>query len=252
MRIFPRISLNVIPSRNLTLAATILGLITIPVHGSITMTLIAGTFTNSNGNTPVAEGTLFQLVNLGADAVFNPIALFDGDNSPSGQWVSGDDTLITAAYLGKYADYGTLGGFDLTVGTVPDAPGVLNRTFTANIPVGTKFGLRWFPGLTAANYYLPGGITLSPNQSYGQFTRQDDPIANGPLYDGPIHGAENWVVPADGQTIALDGLVTISAGGGEANFIGQAIQNMPIPEPASLGVTLLGAASLLGRHRRRS
>ena len=244
--------------RHLVLAASALAVTALSAQASIAINLLSGIYRDQAGS-PVAEGTLFQLVNLGADGIFNDISLSDGNISATGQWVSGDDALITASYLGSAqgaSDYATLGGFDLVRGNVPDFPGFLNRTFFANIselPGGTKIGIRWFPGLTAANYYLPGSITLASGQRYGQFTRQNDPIATGPLYDGSVNGGDLWISPAaDGADATFDPFLS-EQGGNESTALGQASKTIPaVPEPATAVLALFGAAGLFTLRRRRS
>jgi hypothetical protein len=251
--------------RSIALAVSLLTIGAAQSKASITMTLVGGNYTLPNSATVVAEGTLFQLIDLGANGVFDQINLLDGNTSATGQWVSGDDVLITATYIGS-TDYATLGGFDLIPGNTPDFPGFIDRSFQANIVQGTKLGIRWFPGLTAANYYLPGSITLASGQAYGQFTRQTDRASDiggvASLYDpnvaseytGVKNGGVAWVAPANGATISLDPFATATYGGADSATVGQANLTVlpPVPEPGTVGLALLGTAGLFGLRRRRS
>jgi len=157
------------------------------------------------------------------------------------------------------------GAFDLIPGNTPDFPGFIDRTFQGDIPQGTKLGIRWFPGLTASQYYLPGSITLAGGQSYGQFTRQADHNGdNGGLltlydpnvaneYSGLKNGGPSlWIAPASGGTIGLDPFATATYGGVDPATVGQAnLTVQPTPEPATMGLALFGAAGLLTLRRRR-
>lgn len=212
-------------------------------QASVTLNLTAGYFTNfSEANT--SAGTLFQLVSLGANGVFDSINIADGSVTNLTQWVSGDDAVITASYMNGSDGFSTVAAFDHTAGI--DTPGLLMRSWQIDIPEGTKFGVRWFPGLQALDFAT---TVLSFNQQYGQFTRQDDPLITGPLYDGVKNGGSLWVAPASG-TITLDNLVTTSAGGTENNDLGRAVY-MAVPEPAIWTSVAMGAVSLLGMRRRR-
>lgn len=234
--------------RHLTVAAALLTAITPSSHASITMNLTAGTFFNANGTTPVVEGTLFQFIDLGPNGIFDPISLGDGNTSQLGQWVSGDDKLITAIYQGNTEGYTSLAAFDLGTTSNPHfGPGQLDRQFKfdgiTELPTGTKFGIRWFPTLTATTYYLPGSITLQGNEPYGQFTRQSSPVNGGSL----------WVVPND-PTLSFgpDPLGTSDFFGADPDTAGKAsLTVIPAPEPATLGLAFLGGIGLLALRRRR-
>jgi hypothetical protein len=208
----------------------------------------------------IPAGTLFQLVNLGANGVFDPISLGDGSTAGLNQWVTGDDTVIDVPSGGS--DYTSPKAFDLTEGA--DTPGVLGRTFvieTSVLPIGQKIGVRWFTGLQASNF---GTITLTAGQKYGEFTRQATgtslyntaeqdpsifPADNARLYAGPKNGNALWVM-TDGGTVDLDNMVSLNATGTDPAAISQTIR-VVIPEPATIGLSFLGLAAVLGIRRRR-
>ncbi len=192
------------------------------------------------GNVPLAAGTLIQLVNIGDDG-FNPIDIGDGTANQLGQWVSGNDSLITAVFIGATSENPNFSGaaFDLSSGA-DTTPGRLLRLFEfdSGVAAGTKIGIRWFPGLQASNF---NSITLAVGQAYGQFTRQSN----------PQYGLDLWVAPADGGTVTFDNLKTVSASGVDANVVGAATFTV-VPEPAAIGLSILGAAGLSMLRRRRA
>jgi hypothetical protein len=201
------------------------------------VTIIIGANTLQDINqVAIPAGSLIELVNLGADGVFDPIDL---DASGSSPWVSGDDSLVTAPFTvgGQPGDFSSAAAFDLEVG--PDNnPGDLERTFTFNLsdlPAGTKLGIRWFPGLQASNFSLTTGPAAG--QTYGEFTRQSNP-----LYDDAV-----WVVTPG--TDDFDSLVTQSAGGSDPNSAGVA-NLLVVPEPTSWLMLLAGGSLLLCRRPR--
>jgi hypothetical protein len=220
---------------------------------NVPVNLQGASFQDSAG-LDVAQGTLFQLVNLGPNGVFDPINVADGSTAGLTQWVSGDDLVINVS-TGN-ADFTTTAAFDLTIGA--DSPGSLSRFFdidTAQLPLGTKFGVRWFPGLLASNF---GSITLAPNQLYGEFTRQLTgssiaapalrPNDNAYLYNGiKIPGFDAWVMASKFQ-LDLDPLS--SDPGNDPASITRA-GRVVIPEPATLALSFAGFAAVLGLRRRR-
>jgi hypothetical protein len=223
--------------------------------GAITATLPTSGFYQTAGGVNIPAGTLLQIVNLGANGVFDPINIGDGSTDHlTTQWVSGDDSVINVPFEDASPDFTSLGAFDLTKGN--DSAGIANRSFTFTVPGGTKFGIRWFPGLLATSYYLPGGITLAVNQPYGEFTRQNDPNVTGPLYDGPLNGLSNWVYTTDGDAFTLDPLLTQSTGAPnahDANSLGLASKVVvQTPEPGTAILAAFGAMGLLSLRRRRS
>src|SRR6218665_1751209 len=66
-------------------------------QASIVINIVANRLDNQVG-IPVGGGTLIQLVNLGADGVFNDITLLDGTTTGINQWVSGDDSVVNLAF----------------------------------------------------------------------------------------------------------------------------------------------------------
>jgi hypothetical protein len=199
-------------------------------------------------------GTLIQLVNLGPNGVWDEINV--GDVTPTGlaRWVSGDDSVLNISFQSVVGvapvpgDFASTKAFDMehNVGPTADSTaGFLNRAFQfsfADLPAGLKLGIRWFPGLVASNF---DNITLAEGQKYGQFTRQaPDLIRNGGSF---------WVTPGDGANTTFDPLVTQSFGGAsaEANSLGVASFTV-VPEPAAIGLSLLGAAGLSMLRRRRA
>jgi len=215
-------------------------------QASIVIAFSARTAADAAG-TPLVAGTLVQLVNLGADGVFNQITLADGNVSALGQWVSGDDTLINVAYLnpgGAAGDFASAAAFDLANGNDSIAGRISHQfEFDFNtIPTGAKLGIRWFPGLQATNYYLPGSITLAAGQPYGEFTRQST----------PLNGGDLWVFPGDLGNVTFDGLKTPDIGGLDSANSAKASNVVLAPEPGTAALALLGAAGFFGLRRRRS
>jgi hypothetical protein len=217
-------------------------------YGSLAIGLQAFNLRNDqNGTTAVAQGVLIQLVNLGNDGVFNPITLAD-DVSGLAQWVSGDDSLLNVSFIGTpnvVGDFTSTNAFDLAAQAVDPVNGDMDRiiTLSASIPQGTKIGIRWFPGLLAADFAT---ITLQMGQRYGEFTRQSN----------PLHGGSVWQLPIDpsgpvGNTVSFDSLAATDIGGLDATSARNANFTV-IPEPAAIGLSLLGAAGLSMLRRRRA
>ena len=179
----------------------------------------------------IATDSLFQLVRLGGDGMFNPI--------PAGAWVGGDDALIAQSFPNSDG-WTSASAFDLTNGV--GTAGVFSRQFTftlgSDMATGDKIGIRWFPTVKASDFALtPVTIGLP----YGQFTRQSSPLC----------GGDTWVVPGSGSLVSFDPMITSSndpIDGLDSNLAGAAT-NVVVPEPGS--VTLIGLASLLLFRRLR-
>ena len=210
-------------------------------YSTLVINISSGEFLNSGGS-PVVAGTLFQLVNLGANNVFDQISVGDGSTTGLAQWVSGDDSVLNISVIGgDSATFPTTAAFDLSVGV--ETPGVLERVFefaSAAFPQNTNVGIRWFPGLSATAF---NGITLQAGQSYGQFTRSVSK-----------YGDSIWRVSLPDGNITFDPLATAALGGTDptgptddarAHFV-------VVPEPAAIGLSLLGAAGLSMLRRRRA
>jgi hypothetical protein len=184
----------------------------------------------------IATTSLFQLVSLGTNGVFDPIS--------SGSWVGGDDTVVNLSFFNSDG-WGTAAAFDLTDGA--GAPGEFARQFAftlgPGLATGDKLGIRWFPTVDAADFATT--ITTA-GMSYGQFTRQSS----------PLYGGAAWEVPSAGSLVSFDPMVTTSydpMNGLDLNSAGAAsFQVLGVPEPATAGflVSLLLLATGLA-HRRR-
>ena len=183
-------TIRTIPSFLLLSGIFVLPLPEMAGAATATITIGMGFILGADGNKAGAE-TLVQLVNLGANGVFDPI--------PTGAWVGGDDTVIGESF--PNSDGWTLAAaFDLTNGT-GTTPGLFSRQFTfalgAGIHSGDKIGIRWFPTLAASGFAT---LTPASGMPYGQFTRQASTLYGGSL----------WVVPAAGSFVSFDPMVTAS------------------------------------------
>jgi len=205
-------------------------------EASLALSITAGNFLDRNG-APVAAGTLFQLVNLGPDGVFTQIFLGD---ALEGRWVSGDDSVINATLIGD--DFPTTAAFDLMQGQ-DLTPGFMDRVLNLDAgipPVGTRFGIRWFPGLQATNF---ANITLAGGQFYGEFTRQTEP-----------NGYDRWVIKGSSGNYTLEPLFTAGLGGFDPESAGSAAHAENViwgPEPGSLALVFAGSTALMVLRRRR-
>lgn len=198
--------------------------------------------------TPLSNGTLLQLVNLGADGVFNQIDVGDGSVNGLARWVSGDDSVIDLFFVepesgqsesgsSRTSAFDLMHGTDLLVGRLTRSLGIEDGL----VPTNTRFGVRWFPGLLSSNF---SSITLAAGQHYGEFTRQ--------AAEGAQHGGILWTWPAAGNN-TFDSLLTTEANpvfGKDTPARGEATLTV-VPEPASLTLAFLGAAGLFSLRRRR-
>jgi hypothetical protein len=210
-----------------------------PANASLVITLSSGEHL-TNAGAPVALGTLFQLVNLGNDGIFNQINVFDSNTDGLNRWVSGDDTVMDLMSIGN--DISNMSSFDLRQGN-DTVPGVLSRVFefaTAAFPKGINIGIRWFPGIQADQF---AQTILQEGQSYGQFTRST-----------PKYGLSPWNVTADDGNITFDPLATASQGGTDGTGLTDESRAhfQVVPEPTAIGMSLIGAAGLAMLRRRRA
>jgi hypothetical protein len=215
-------------------------------HASVVITYNVQTLKNELGVLTPA-GTLLQLIDLGPNGVFDSVDISDGTTTNLTQFVSGDDKVINISFLkqGSAAgDFTSTAAFDLSANAVEPVTGNSSRTFEIELgaganqlPGGTKIGLRWFPTLQANSYYSGQGITLTAGTHYGQFTRQSGAFS-----------ADLWISPgADGGRADFDPL-TVTNDGPTASYASFSV----VPEPAAIGLSLIGAAGMALLRRRRS
>jgi hypothetical protein len=226
----------------------------------VSLQLTGGFFQDQTGSA-IPTGALFQMVNLGANGVFDPINLGDGTTSGLAQWVSGDDSVVNVALINAPPDVTTPAAFDSAQGL--GTPGVLDRFFqldTAQLAPNTKIGIRWFPSLAASNF---GSIVLAGNEFYGEFTRQATgssiaepaslrPADNLRLYSGAEQGYALWVV-TDGGTVDLDQMFSIdsSVPNSDPADISRSMRQVIVPEPATIALSFMGLTAVLAIRRRR-
>jgi hypothetical protein len=202
---------------------------------TVTISIGGGYVLDDQGNR-ISTSSLFQLVDLGTNGVF--------DSIPAGSWTGGDDSVVAEAFPNSDG-WSSAAAFDLTNGT--GTAGQFSRQFTftldANIAPGEMLGLRWFPGVIAANY---ASTVTTAGLAYGQFTRQSNP-----LYGGTV-----WVVPSGGSLVTFDPLVTASydpVNGKDSNSAGAAsLKVVSVPEPAAGAIFTAGLFIITGLVRRRA
>lgn len=183
--------------------------------GDVTLNLGAGVLRGPDG-TPIPVGSLIQLVASTTDNIFSTPAPGDFDGGSS------DDVIIASFSSNDFL------GFD---GSVAES---LVFSFSGTLNAGDQILLRWYPSLTTASAAPSGG------EAFGQF--RTDAVEN--------NSDIAWIVPADGFTGNLNFLTT-SGGGSQPDAAGFATMVVPIPEPSTYALILIGAAGVVGYARRR-
>ena len=193
-----------------------------------TINFATGQLLMSDGTTFVPNGCLLQIVASGADGTFStPLP---------GQYVSGDDVLLASFFLDTSTTGGTPGSTFAAL-TFNFAAGFTIGGYNAQAVAGQTFELVWYPTIST---FTNGALTLG--STYGVFR-------SATIQPGSDIA---WVVPAAGTTNGLQ-FLTASLGGPNPNSAGTASFTV-VPEPASLALTLLGGAAVLGAafQRRRA
>lgn len=156
-----------------------------------TFTIGMGQVSSTHASLAISPTSLFQLVNLGANGLF--------DSIEAGAWVSGDDSLIDLPFPNS-DNWANAAAFDASDGA--GEAGVFLRQFTFTLgpalPSGATIGIRWFPTILAAQF---GTTTTTVGLPYGQFTQ---------LVETLYEGTTLWVVPGAGSAVDFDQMLTPS------------------------------------------
>ncbi len=227
-----------------TLTIATLATLTAGTHAAVVISFSAKTLMDQLG-TPIPNTTLIQLINLGANGVFDEINVADGSNTGINRWVSGDDTVINVPYMldeETPGDFPSTAAFDLAAANLQ--PGRLVRQMllpSGAASAGSKIGIRWFPRYNAVDF---ASIALQLGDRYGQFTFQ-----GAPRYESLN---TPWVFPPDnlGANVTFEPLKTLNSGATGAldpNTDGMALFGSPEPTTA----ILLPASSMVLLLRRR-
>ncbi len=230
------------------LAIASLAALSASANAAVVLSFSARTLADELG-TAIPNTTLIQLVNLGANGVFDPISVGDAANTGINRWVSGDDSVINVAYKldeSTNGDFPSTAAFDLAVADLQAGRLVRQMLLPDGAATaGSKIGIRWFSQYQATNF---ASINIQAGDHYGEFTFQGVPRYNS--LNTP------WVYPPDnvGANVTFEPLRTLNStitGALDPNADGFASKTVVIPEPASLGLAFLGAAGLFALRRRR-
>jgi hypothetical protein len=194
--------------------AALLSLLALPLWAgaqTVTMVFTVGILANATGSTPLADGSLVQLIASPDDIFTAPTpGAFSGGNDIIFQTVAFDSSTI-----------GTAGGAQISVTG-------LSLTL---YPIATyKLALRWFPTLTTAAT-TPGNST-----PYGQFDFNNDPT---------------WVAPSSGNSENYSLLTTAAGGslGNSTGYATRATAAIPEPSTYAALAGLAALAAALWRKR---
>ncbi len=167
---------------------------------------------NVDNTNPSNGGSLLLLVAANGDGVFS-------NTLSPGNYVSGNDIVLGA------------GGFNTTGGTDETLTFFLVPTGGLTLPPNDRVALRWFPGITYAQY--KAGVLPVAGQHYGTYNPRTSIPPNST--DNP-DGGDPWTVPSSGA-INLNFFTTDSGGGGTqqpsegyASFI---VSGSPTPTPTA-------------------
>ena len=198
------------------------------VHAYVTLPLDAGYLYSGDTTSSYmpTNGLLLVISNTG-ESTFQPAAL--------GDYVTGDDSIVEALAM----NYG--GGAGETQNTIgPVGLGTLADGGT--LAAGDKLALRWFPGITLAEYN--SGTLPTVGNAYGTYSGGTT----------NLDGGSAWVVPPDGTTEQLgDGLNFFTVddqGGPQPDSQGYASSDIAaVPEPGTF--SLMAAAFAIGAFALR-
>jgi len=197
-------------------------------HGaaqSVTFTIGMAQVSSTNSSLLISPNSLFQLVNLGPNGLF--------DSIEAGAWVGGDDSLIDLSFPNSDG-WTSAQAFDASDGS--GEAGLFFRQFTFTLgpllPSGAKIGIRWFPTILALDFAT---TTTTAGLAYGQFTQ---------LFELLYDDTTLWEVPGAGSVVDFDPMLTPSYDpeGLNPNSAGVASFSV-VPEPKT--ITLLAACAFV-------
>ncbi len=199
--------------KKLLIISLLFGLASLARAQTVTLAFNVGILTNANGTTPIADGSLIQLIAAPTKTGFMA-------PTPT-TFTSGSEILLWTGAFDSTTSFPPAAG-DMVI-----APGPIS---SSTLPAGYALMIQWFPTLSSAAS-TPGYST-----PYGQYSTNND---------------ATWLVPASGSSLVYT-FNTVSAGGSASNSLGMAsLTTTAIPEPSTYagiaGVLALGFAA----YRRR-
>jgi hypothetical protein len=185
-------------------------------RATVTLDFSVGILTGADGTTPIADGSLIQLIAAPTTGGF--VA-----PTPT-TFTSGSEILL---WSGAFDSTTAFPPVSLNGGAMSLAPGPID---IAILPAGYALMVQWFPTL------LSTAVAPGYSTPYGQYSTLND---------------VSWVSPSNGSTVSFT-FQTVSWVGSSANSLGAAsLTTAAIPEPSTYAA-IFGALALgFVAYRRR-